>query len=57
MNPAEEIVVALEHVIDAELGIGLSLDLVYRVAVDDDHNVAVLMTLTVSGCPMSMRRS
>lgn len=53
MNPAEEVVRALERVIDPELGIGIvSLGLVYRVAVDDDNDVAVLMTLTVPGCPM-----
>lgn len=53
VNPAEAVVAALEHVIDPELGIGIvSLGLVYRVAVDDDNNVAVLMTLTVPGCPM-----
>lgn len=53
MTPGEEVVRALEHVIDPELGIGIvSLGLIYRVAVDEDNNVAVLMTLTVPGCPM-----
>lgn len=49
---AEEVVAALECVIDPELGIGIvSLGLVYRVSVDADA-VDILMTLTVPGCPM-----
>lgn len=53
MNRAEEVLQALDDVIDPELGIGIvALGLIYRVAVDDDENVAVVMTLTVPGCPM-----
>lgn len=49
---AQEVVDALGSVIDPELGIDIvSLGLLYRISVDVD-TVAVLMTLTVPGCPM-----
>lgn len=49
---AYEALEALRAVIDPELGIDIvSLGLLYRLAVDGD-DVAILMTLTVPGCPM-----
>lgn len=49
---AHEVLDVLRGVIDPELGIDIvSLGLLYRVAVDED-DVAIVMTLTVPGCPM-----
>lgn len=49
-----EVMDALRAVIDPELGIDImSLGLVYRIEIGDDGDVAIQMTLTVRGCPMS----
>lgn len=45
---------ALRAVIDPELGHNIvDLGMVYGIAVDDDGNVAVLMTTTARFCPAS----
>lgn len=60
MNPIEDTLVlggvieALRQVYDPELGIDVvTLGLVHAVAVDDDDGIAVAMTLTTPGCPVS----
>lgn len=48
-----EVLARLDQVIDPELGVGIvALGLVYRIRIDDDDSVHILMTLTVPGCPM-----
>lgn len=50
---AQEVLARLDRVIDPELGIGIvSLGLIYRIRIDDDGGVHIVMTLTVPGCPM-----
>jgi metal-sulfur cluster biosynthetic enzyme len=50
----EKIVEALSQVIDIEIGIDIvSLGLIYKVDVDENDNVSIIMTLTVPTCPMA----
>jgi metal-sulfur cluster biosynthetic enzyme len=49
-----EVEEALKTVNDPELGIDIwNLGLVYKVEVDDDHDVRVEFTLTTMGCPIA----
>ena len=48
----EQVMVALQNVLDPELGMSvIDLGLIYGVEVDDGH-VRVTMTLTAPGCPI-----
>lgn len=50
----ENIMGALENVIDPELGIDIvNLGLIYGVAIDDEGFCTVTMTLTSMGCPLA----
>ncbi|RDW18258.1 DNA methyltransferase [Oceanobacillus arenosus] len=50
----ENIMGALENVIDPELGIDIvNLGLIYDVELDDEGLCTVSMTLTAMGCPLS----
>jgi metal-sulfur cluster biosynthetic enzyme len=50
----EQIVEALSTVIDFEIGIDIvSLGLIYKVDIDEDDNVSIVMTLTVPACPLA----
>ena len=50
----ENIMGALENVIDPELGIDIvNIGLVYDVDIDDDGLATVTMTLTSMGCPLA----
>lgn len=59
--PAEEleqltadIVAALKSVYDPEIPADIyELGLIYKVDIDDDRSVAILMTLTAPGCPVA----
>ena len=49
-----EIVAALKTVYDPEIPADIyELGLIYKVDVDDERNVAVVMTLTAPGCPVA----
>jgi len=50
----ENIMDALKEVYDLEIGFDIvSLGLIYKVDVDDNNNVHILMTLTTPMCPMA----
>ncbi|MFQ3543872.1 metal-sulfur cluster assembly factor [Halobacillus rhizosphaerae] len=50
----ENIMGALENVIDPELGIDIvNLGLVYGADMDDNGNTTITMTLTAMGCPLA----
>ena len=50
----EAVVAALRTVHDPEIPVNIyDLGLVYRVAIDDENNVAIDMTLTAPGCPVA----
>lgn len=49
----DSVLAQLREVIDPELGIDVvSLGLIYKIRIDDDNSVHIVMTLTVPGCPM-----
>ena len=49
-----DIVAAIKTVYDPEIPADIyELGLIYKVDVDDDRNVEVLMTLTAPGCPVA----
>jgi metal-sulfur cluster biosynthetic enzyme len=50
----EKVIEALSTVIDIEIGIDIvSLGLIYKVDIDEEDNVTIVMTLTVPTCPMA----
>jgi FeS assembly SUF system protein len=49
-----DMVVALKTVYDPEIPVDIyELGLIYKIDIDDDRNVAILMTLTAPGCPVA----
>ena len=49
-----DMVAALKSVYDPEIPVDIyELGLIYRIDIDDDHNVEVDMTLTAPGCPVA----
>ncbi len=49
-----DIIASLKSVYDPEIPVDIyELGLIYRVDVDDDRNVDVVMTLTAPGCPVA----
>jgi metal-sulfur cluster biosynthetic enzyme len=50
----EKVFEALKQVIDFEIGFDIvSLGLVYDVAVDEESNVTITMTMTTPACPLA----
>jgi len=50
----EKVFEALKQVIDFEIGLDIvSLGLVYNVAVDEESNVTITMTMTTPACPLA----
>ena len=50
----DSIVTALKSVYDPEIPADIyELGLIYNVDIDDEHNVAIEMTLTAPGCPVA----
>ncbi|MEJ8546668.1 metal-sulfur cluster assembly factor [Brevibacillus borstelensis] len=53
MDITEKLWAALEDVIDPEVGVNIvDLGLVYDIAVDEEKNVTITMTLTIPECPL-----
>jgi len=49
-----DLVAAIKSVYDPEIPVDIyELGLIYRIDIDDDHNVEVDMTLTAPGCPVA----
>ena len=49
-----DIVAALKTVYDPEIPVDIyELGLIYKVEIDDDRNVEIVMTLTAPGCPVA----
>lgn len=54
MVTKEKVFEALKQVIDFEIGFDIvSLGLVYDVAVDEESNVTITMTMTTPACPLA----
>ncbi|MCL4544071.1 MAG: iron-sulfur cluster assembly protein [Chloroflexi bacterium] len=54
MTTDEDVLNALREIIDPEIGINIvDLGLVYETSIDDQGRVAITMTLTAPGCPLS----
>lgn len=54
MITKEKVLEALKQVIDFEIGLDIvSLGLVYDVAIDNENNVTVTMTMTTPACPLA----
>ena len=54
MATEEEVQEALRQIVDPEIGINIvDLGLVYETDIDDQGQVAITMTLTSPGCPLS----
>ena len=52
--PEEPIIDALHTVYDPEIPVDIyELGLIYKVEIDDDRNVEIVMTLTAPGCPVA----
>jgi FeS assembly SUF system protein len=50
----KDFVAAVKSVYDPEIPVDIyELGLIYRIDIDDDHNVVVDMTLTAPGCPVA----
>ncbi|MEE6188283.1 Fe-S protein maturation auxiliary factor SufT [Mycovorax composti] len=48
----EKIIETLKGIYDPELPVNIyDLGLIYKIEINDDHNVFILMTLTAPGCP------
>lgn len=49
-----DIIVALKSVYDPEIPADIyELGLIYKIDIDDDRNIAIVMTLTAPGCPVA----
>ena len=49
----EEVIKVLKQIYDPEIPVNIyDLGLIYRVEVDENHNVKIKMTLTTSACPL-----
>jgi len=49
-----DLIAAIKTVYDPEIPVDIyELGLIYKIDVDDDHNVAIEMTLTAPGCPVA----
>jgi FeS assembly SUF system protein len=54
MATEEDVVNALREIVDPEIGINIvDLGLVYETDIDEQGRVAITMTLTAPGCPLS----
>jgi FeS assembly SUF system protein len=50
----EDLVAALKTVFDPEIPVDIyELGLIYKIDVDDDRNIGIVMTLTAPGCPVA----